>query len=149
MAHQIYKLEDWLQDRTGPTSGVKLSLSQFLQPWWAKYQGGQIPGLSERQGELTASINHGRWVVECPACSGAIMASIESPYFICTGCGSVDNDGKWYDVVFPPEAQRREIETLLTKRPARHPLLAATRNWTPGEDVKLLRAENKRLGVPR
>ena len=151
MTDKIYDLDGWLHDTTGPTRGLRIPLADFLQPEWTRHRGGIIPDVSVRQGQVRARIDFGRWVVDCPnriTCGGAIMASIKEPYAICPECGSPENGGKWYDVVFPSVAQRRAIEAMLILRPAfDRPLNARHRNWD-GESLLGLARENREHGLP-
>ena len=85
---------------------------------------------------LRAQINHGRWLVECPNCISAEMA-FEDRLFFCSECKNKAVDGYAYKVVFP--TVRREIETILKKRPT------VNRNWKYGETVGDLETENTQL----
>lgn len=93
------------------------------------------------QGEILASINHGRWIVDCPqqGCGGAVIASMEEPVYFCSHCGNAANDGHSYAVVFPKFW--RELETDLVKRPAPSPMMAPHRNWKPGETLAAIKRE--------
>ena len=84
-------------------------------------------------GEVEATINHGRWIVECPDpdCTGATLASETLPQFVCPYCAY-----GIFTVVWPN--QRAGIENALDERPVKD-----TRNWTPTETVGDLRKENK------
>lgn len=79
--------------------------------------------------------NHGRWVVECPDCRGAQLASPSDRRFMCNCCGNVAVGGDWRPVVWPKA--REVIEDLLSARPAEN------QNWRPGETRKQLHAENE------
>lgn len=81
--------------------------------------------------------NQARWVVECPACHGAQLASPSDRRFMCDNCGNLAVGGKWRPVTWPPDPDA--IAAVLADRPAEN------RNWLPGETVKALRAENKRM----
>lgn len=105
-----------------------------------------VAGLQDApQGQVSAYINHGRWVADCPNpdCRGALVVTVADPILLCTDCGNEANGGKPFTVVFP--AQREAIERELMKRPllARK---AKARNWQPGETIADLRAEAKRFG---
>ena len=94
------------------------------------------------RGTVEAYVNHGRWIVNCPApgCNSAIIASSQDRRFLCAEC-----DSGWYTVVFPPE--KMTIEILLLRRPLDRNGLAPSRNWRPGETVIRLVAENVRRGI--
>lgn len=79
-------------------------------------------------GDVTAYVNHGRWVANC-ACGGAELVAEGFP-FECGSCGGTAT------VVWPDD--QTEIVRLLDKR--RRP---NNQNWNPAEPVGLLAAENK------
>lgn len=82
-----------------------------------------------------ATVNHGRWLVECPWCSSASMASRDDHRFFCTACGN-DGTGKWIVVDWPANAQQAEI--VLADRPS-----IEARSFDPRvEDVGTLIGEN-------
>lgn len=81
--------------------------------------------------------NHGRWIVECPVCHDAQLASRDDHRFMCVGCGNASIGGVWRPVVWPKN--HAAIEALLDERP-RH--LA---NALPGETLEQIRKENKLL----
>lgn len=76
---------------------------------------------------VPAYANHGRWIAECPDCSGAQMASPSDYRFMCNLCANVAVGGAWRPVTWPEE--RDSIEALLIERPL------ANQNWTPGETL--------------
>lgn len=84
---------------------------------------------------IAAHVNHGRWVFRCPACQAGVLTHPAWGLGCCFGCGAV-----YTRVMFPPD--RSAIEQALVIRPA-----LATRNWTPGESLETLRAENDAHGV--
>jgi hypothetical protein len=92
------------------------------------------------QNVVFAEINHGRWLVLCPAeCGQAVIASMDNPYFICANCGSFENNSHWYHVIFPIE--RDVINDLLCKRHLQN------RNWKPTETVEMIMEENRNHGL--
>ena len=117
------------------------NIEAFLLPHWkAQGQGPSMPPLSNTNGSLSASVNQGRWIVECPSnCGNCIMASTRQPYYICTDCGG----DTWFEIVFPDNGE--EIEQALLKRPAKKPFHAIHRNWDVGESVELLEEQTKHL----
>ena len=124
----------------------------FHENFWIGRQGTSPPDMADATGTVKAYINHGRWVVECPAgCGHAIAASVSNPYFLCTMCGTKTNSGQWFHVTFP--AERAEIEQLLVQRAPAHPTrpnmpyFVNTRNWEPDETVEQLEQENRKRGV--
>jgi hypothetical protein len=89
---------------------------------------------TENNTPINAYINHGRWVVNCPECNGAGLASRTIKVSCCFDCGAV-----FTQVVFPRLAPT--IEQTLLKRPD-----IASRNWTT-ESIMELVQENKNHGV--
>lgn len=65
---------------------------------------------------LTARVDDGRWVVDCPNCNSALMTSSEWSVFVCAECGSPETEGRFYGVAYPKD--REKIERLLLLRPA-------------------------------
>lgn len=88
--------------------------------------------------QAIAYVNHGRWVVECPFCPSAQVASTWDRRFFCTDCGNAAVGGGWIEVVWPGEAD--EIDAALADRPR------VNANWR-GETVAALRAENTANGL--
>ncbi len=105
--------------------------------YWAINQAEPLHDFRNAKGSIEAFINHSRWILECPNCPNAMSASKEFRYFICFECGSTDNDGDWYHVLFPRDADMDEIEDLLLERSVEE-----ARNWYPGEDLVDLEEEN-------
>lgn len=91
-----------------------------------------------------ARVNHGRWVVDCPWCAGAQVASRTDRRFLCADCFNSTVQGRMVPVDWP--AEHAEIEAELGRRPH-----AENQNWLPGETVGDLRAERtaaEKQGVP-
>ena len=133
-------------DRRWPT----LPMRELVAHCWRR--GGinkRPPPTSEVAGSVAAELEHGRWIVKCPnrpvGCGGALNASLTEPVFLCADCGSPENGGKWYAVVFPPD--RAAIEAMLLRRPAVLADSAINRNWIPGESLGDLRRENAEHGI--
>ena len=120
---------------------------QYIARRYSERGLGLLPGLQEAvesdefAGSVLASIDRGRWIVQCSVCASAVNASVRTPYFICVGCGS---SGKWLRVVFPD--RRLEIEEILMMRPGFR-TSAPNRNWIPGEIVFDLLFENVIHGI--
>jgi hypothetical protein len=91
---------------------------------------------------VQARVNHGRWLADCPTphCRNACYVDPADPRFLCVECVNPLAEGRWLPVEFPDD--RDEIEAALLARP-----VPATRNWTPGETVEQLRAENAEEGI--
>ena len=86
---------------------------------------------------MTAYMNRGRWVVDCPDpdCSGAGLAD---HVYVCGNCKRITK------VEWP--AERAEVDRLVEVRP-----VPDTRNWrgpwNPDEPVEALRLENAAHGL--
>lgn len=85
---------------------------------------------------VAVSVNHGRWVVDCPDCAGAQLACKTDHRFMCNECGNVVVGGLWRTVDWPDDAAGLQIEAALKVRPI------ANQNWIPSESVEDLLAEN-------
>jgi hypothetical protein len=78
---------------------------------------------------LTAYVNDGRWLADCPHCGSGIIIGPVWTVAICLGCYS--------RYASPPmPAEREAIEAALSDRPQ------AAQNWRPFESVAGLIAEN-------
>ena len=85
---------------------------------------------------IHAYVNHGRWIVECPSCSSAQVASRTDPRFFCSECLNGYAGQEFVAVVWPEDAEA--IEAELEKRPQK-----TNQNWMTHETVSILRAENE------
>ena len=101
---------------------------------------GQVPTQASAVETVTPVVNHGRWLIPCPWCFSAAMASRDDHRFYCVECRNVGVGGKWVPVKWPES--KDEIEALLVMR---HD--PRTRNWAPPETVADLLAENESRGV--
>lgn len=91
---------------------------------------------------VPAIVNHGRWIVECPFCTGAQFASRTDPRFLCITCRNALVAGAWVRVVWPSPEDQERIEQLLGARAdARH------MNWRAEESTEDLARENAAHGV--
>lgn len=88
---------------------------------------------------VRAEINHGRWLVRCPFCSGAEEADPGEPVFYCLSCGNADFGGRVMNVEFP--ADREAIEMVLLARPD-----IGSRNWSFEESLEDSALENVEHG---
>lgn len=98
---------------------------------WAEVTGEL--NLRPGQGTLSAYINRGRWVADCPVCLAGIACTPAYPRGCCLECGLL------YTIRFPP--RRGDIEQLLLRRPV------VNRNWWPHESLADLARENAERGV--
>lgn len=110
--------------------------------WTAPVLPGQALGadLGPKSIAVHARANHGRWIVECPDCSGAQLACPDDHRFMCNECANAVVGGFYRPVIWPRD--KAKIEALLMARSD-----PSTRNWFPHESVTDLRAENKTFGV--
>lgn len=76
---------------------------------------------------LAVYASEGRWVVQCPDCNSAQLASHVDPRFMCHECGNLANGGAFRPLLWP--ANRAELEELLHARPL------GNQNWTPAETI--------------
>ena len=110
--------------------------------WHRKDADAFVPETTAAQPVLHAFVNDGRWLVQCPVCNGAQLASRGDPRFFCIDCLNEHAQRQWLSVAWPSTDQQAEIEGLLLKRPLTH-----TRSWKPDETTEKLRAENLAHGV--
>jgi hypothetical protein len=89
-------------------------------------------------------LNHGRWIVDCPFCPSAQIASASDPLFLCSDCLNFAIGSRWVRVVWPKPANRKAIEEAVHLRPSKEVM-----NWDPAESVADLRRENLEHGVER
>ena len=121
----------------------RLSYRESVASLWQMRQGpsSRPPEDSRVRGEIEATVNWGRWIVDCPSrCNSAMLVEPDDPRFACVRCGSPENEGHWYRVVFP--ADRTALEAELLKRPN-----VENRGWVPGQRVADLQSENKEHGI--
>jgi hypothetical protein len=84
--------------------------------------------------------DHGRWIVTCPDCNGAQATHPADKRFLCNECGNVGNARLFRPVVWPKDPEK--IGELLDARAD-----VTLRNWSPGETVADLTAENDALAA--
>lgn len=72
------------------------------------------PGVGE---PLPAVIWQGQWIVRTDCCNSASFVDPDEPIFICFSCANRTNNNRPRPVLFPPEAERKQIEQLLLERP--------------------------------
>lgn len=93
-------------------------------------------GEAPKSAAVRAVVNQGRWVVECPDCGSAQLASLDDRRFMCVECANVSVAGLWRPIIVPRDSS--QIARLLAQRPEKN------RNWLPGESLSALREENAR-----
>lgn len=89
-------------------------------------------------GVAYAEANWGRWVARCPRplCTNALALDPGQNLFVCTGLGGCGIEAP---ITWPADPQA--IEAILWMRP-----VARTQNWSPGETLEDLLAENAAHG---
>lgn len=88
---------------------------------------------------VRAKINHGRWIADCPFCTGSELVWFEEPsLFFCFSCKNKAVGSYLLKVEIPKSYQK--IENILM---VRHPV---NRNWQ-GETLSALKSENTKVGV--
>lgn len=83
---------------------------------------------------ISAYVNHGRWIAECPDCKNAQLACKTDHRFLCNECGNVAVDNLWRAVIWPANVEG--IESMLESRPR------VNQNWVPGEHGADLGTDN-------
>lgn len=77
----------------------------------------QIIDLDKPQGKpVLARIWQSQWIATCE-CNTAMFVDPDEPIFFCFGCGNRLYGKRPRPVIFPPTAERKEIERLLLERP--------------------------------
>lgn len=100
-----------------------------------------IPASQTAEGAVAAYVNHSRWIAECPdGCRWAVVASAQTPLFMCGACGNKAVGGKWRTVIFPQD--KAAVEFQLLKRAKDE-----NRNWIAGERVADLIRQNAAMGA--
>lgn len=136
MSDVIITLETLPEAEKAFNMGAPVSMWAWAS--WLRLLSGKAapPRVWQSAGVALARINWGRWIADCPVCSGAMVVSRKDPWFWCPECGQ----SGWRQVEFPENAD--EIEEILVKRPDKR-----VRNWFPGETVAQLEAENSGHGI--
>lgn len=82
-------------------------------------------------------LNHGRWIIQCPDCPGAVLAPYSDRRFFCPYCFNAKIGAHYRKVVWPDDTKIEQIETAVGVRPEEN------KNWEVIETVKFLQEENK------
>ena len=128
-----------LQDRHGPPILGQSVIEQFIRKVARKRRIAPPAGIAKSP-TLDASVNHGRWLVDCPTCASAMDVDPEFLYFFCLDCESVAYGRCWVPVKMPKN--REAIEELLMVRAERR-----NQNWRPSETPADLKRENRAHGA--
>lgn len=117
---------------------------EFTKAWLAQCGADRLPkfpAAASLERTVTAYVNHGRWLWDCPICKAAQCCTPNDPRAFCVGCFN-RGDGYW-PVLFP-DAQVIADATVLLERRAR----VEEQNWNPaGESIDQLQLENLSIGV--
>lgn len=92
---------------------------------------------------VSAYVNHGRWLVDCPGCNTGWCVRPETPSLLLDARGRGFTEckcGRGVVVQFPNEMPAIDEVLGLREQPVH-------RNWRPGETVIDLRIENAAHGV--
>ena len=133
----------------------KRSLEKELIEWargedmmrMVRLSGGRIPSLSEIDAQALptfARVNQGRWITDCPQerCPGTSYVWINGPHqFLCNVCANLGIRCRWRLVIVPSDWN--DIERVLFER-----YIPTERNWSVGETIDDLLAENLMLKYP-
>ena len=92
---------------------------------------------------IAAQVNQNRWIAQCPDCFGATYVWKDDLRQFCPSCLNAVAGHRYRRVVMPAEDEVSAIEAMLEHRPLPH-----NRNWSPGETVEGLAAENLERGLP-
>lgn len=114
-----------------PANILQRTNSVRQAPGWT----GGMPDAVMLGDPTVATVNHGRWVADCPTCLAAQVVDPADPRFWCPLC----QPAGWRPITFPDDVHA--IADLLLQRPA-----PQTRNWIPGESLDQLAAENEHGG---
>jgi hypothetical protein len=89
-----------------------------------------------------AYVSASRWVVHCPFCQGAQLASESRHRYYCHNCQNQKVSGRWVEVIWPSADERRAVERVLDRRP--NPEM---RGWRPGTAIEELDRQNRDDGL--
>lgn len=109
---------------------------------WPLHRSPYAPPQATARITIPVEVNQGRWIVKCPYCPGAQLASREDPRFFCVDCLHEPEPrarGKWLKIEWPTDVE--QIEAALERRPD------ANRNWIPGESGADLLRDNALHGL--
>lgn len=125
-----------------PEPGHTIPESIVMRSWPHVRVPFRMPEGIARSTSVVVAVNHGRWIVHCPFCPGAQLASEADHRFFCTDCLHVDGPrearGKWLEVRWPNMEILETATAVLAERPA-----DANRNFDPRiESVEDLKDEN-------
>jgi len=122
--------------------GSKSGAEAVLNVWLKK---GEIPPVVPQSQavaptpEVEVVANHGRWLVECPFCPSAQVASVSDRRFFCTDCGNAAVGGRFIKTVWPSDLA--ELDDVLAHRPPENA------NWRSHESLTHIRNENAEHGL--
>ena len=115
--------------------GFRAFVNNEIKSRWGVYPSWDV---DKKAPPVYAWVNKSSWVADCE-CRGSMVVEPGEPY-MCPDCGNVAHGSRPRTVVWPRNAEA--IEEVLLKRPYPN-----NRNWTPGETITQLKAENKAHGL--
>ena len=128
---KIMTAEDILSRRRRPLNNFPVFYKFFTKKQFnpALIYAGQV---------LTPRVNHSRWIIDCPFCSGAELYWESANLHYCVSCA---NNMTELPILVKMPGNRLKIEEILLKREN-----IENRNWI-GETIADLQRENKDRGV--
>lgn len=112
---------------------------------------------------ILARLDWQRWSARCDFCTGSEYVDPTEKIFFCFSCANKEHGHHLRPVIFPPRAERLEIEALVMERPVREKggatrmaramnavpvrdsAIIYSRSWMPGETADDLQVQNNRM----
>lgn len=105
---------------------------------------------------VTARIDFGRWLADCPICNSAVYVEPADPIFYCFTCKNGDIGGDFISVTFPKNRAGIEAEILLREvvlqkglpptdaaAQALPKVAGLVRSWNPDESIERLQKQRE------
>lgn len=121
--------------------GASMAEAAALRCWVHRHVVPDFRRTMAQNAAVQVYVNHGRWLVRCPACGSCQVAAETDRKFFCANCLNHHVGGQWLPALWPPLAARHAIETLLGRR------AIPNQNMLPGETVETLARENAEHGL--
>lgn len=121
----IWERYGFLPTRENPLPAAENTLVAVIKVLWLKH-----PNLKRPSGLVDSPIaevraNHGRWIIRCPFCSSAQIASSSDHRFFCVDCLNATVGGSFVRTKWP--TNKKAIERKLLTKPDK-----TQRNWIAG-----------------
>lgn len=123
----------------------RLFVRHELGGFWQRHTQGVAPfqpSATAPDRHLLPFVERNAWIVQCPFCERAQMATPEFPRFFCIWCLHRSIGHAWIEVWWPSEQACHAVEVALEARPD-----PDTRCWRPHESVGVLIFENVQHGL--